>query len=56
LREHRRSLAVAAYLTFAAPILLPVYALVGGVVPLVAGMVVAAAAELIVLTGRGRAS
>jgi tetratricopeptide (TPR) repeat protein len=54
LRAHRRSLAVAAYLTFAAPVLLPVYALVGGVVPLVAGMVVAVAAEMIVLTTRGR--
>ena len=52
LRARRRSLAAAAYLTFAAPVLLPVYALVGDVVPLVAGMVVAAAAELIVLTTR----
>lgn len=56
LRAYRRDLATAAYLTFAAPILLLVYALVGGVVPLVAGMVVAAAAELIVLTTRNRAA
>jgi tetratricopeptide (TPR) repeat protein len=56
LRAHRRALAVAAYLTFAAPILLPVYALVGGVGPLVAGMLLAAAAEMIVLTGRRRAA
>lgn len=55
LRAHRRALAVAAYLTFAAPILLPVYALVGGVGPLVAGMLLAAAAETIVLIGRRRA-
>jgi tetratricopeptide (TPR) repeat protein len=54
LRAHRRPLAAAAYLTFAAPILLPVYALVGGVVPLVGGMVLAAAAELLVLTNRDR--
>jgi hypothetical protein len=54
LRTHRRSLAWAAYLTFAAPIVLLVYTLVGGVVPLVAGMVVAAAAEAIVLTTRNR--
>jgi hypothetical protein len=52
LRTHRRSLAVAAYLTFAAPLLLAVYALIGGVAPLVAGMVLAAAAEMIVLTTR----
>jgi hypothetical protein len=54
LRAHRRSLAWAAYLTFAAPVLLPVYTLVGGVVPLVAGMLVAVAAEMIVLTTRDR--
>jgi Flp pilus assembly protein TadD len=54
LRAHRRPLAIAAYLTFAAPLLLPVYALVGGVVPLAAGMVLAAAAEMIVLTTRSR--
>jgi tetratricopeptide (TPR) repeat protein len=54
LRAHHRSLAAAAYLTFVAPILLPVYALVGGLAPLVAGLVLAATAELIVLTSRNR--
>jgi tetratricopeptide (TPR) repeat protein len=56
LRTHRRSLAGAAYLTFAAPVLLLVYTLVGGVVPLAAGMLLAVAAEMIVLTTRDRAS
>jgi hypothetical protein len=55
LRGHHRSLAWATYLTFAAPILLLLYTFVGGVVPLVAGMVLAAAAEMIVLTTRIRA-
>ncbi|MFI6075005.1 hypothetical protein ACIA5C_25925 [Actinoplanes sp. NPDC051343] len=55
LRGHHRSLAWATYLTFAAPILLLIYTFVGGVVPLVAGMVLAAAAEMIVLTTRNRA-
>ena len=52
MRAQERPLAAAAYLTFAAPILLVVYAFVGGVVPLVAGMVLAAAAELTVLITR----
>jgi tetratricopeptide (TPR) repeat protein len=56
LRTHRRSLAGAAYLTFAAPVLLLVYTLVGGVVSLAAGMLLAVAAEMIVLTTRDRAS
>jgi tetratricopeptide (TPR) repeat protein len=54
LRAHGRPLAVAAYLNFAAPLLLPVYALIGGVVPLVVGMVLAAVAEVITLTARPR--
>jgi hypothetical protein len=54
LRAHRRGLAWAAYLTFAAPVLLLVYTFVGGVVPLVVGMLLAAAAEMIVLTARNR--
>jgi tetratricopeptide (TPR) repeat protein len=52
LRSQRRGLAAAAYLIFIAPVLLLAYALVGGVFPLLAGMVLAAAAELIVLTTR----
>lgn len=56
LRAHRRPLAIAAYLNFAAPLLLPVYALVGGVAPLAAGMVLAATAELIILTTRPKPS
>jgi hypothetical protein len=56
LRAHRRALAWAAYLTFAAPVLLLVYTFVGGVVPLVVGMLLAAAAEMIVLAARSRAA
>jgi len=56
LRSGRRSLAWAAYLTFAAPVLLLVYTLIGGVGPLVAGMLLAAAAGMIVLTTRHRAA
>jgi tetratricopeptide (TPR) repeat protein len=52
LRAGDRRLAVAAYGTFAAPVLIIVYALVGGLVPLVAAMAVAAVAELLVLTRR----
>ncbi|GIE97998.1 tetratricopeptide repeat protein [Paractinoplanes rishiriensis] len=52
LRRVNRPLAGAVYLCFVAPVLLPVYALVGGVIPLVAGMVLAAMAELLVLTRR----
>jgi hypothetical protein len=49
LRAGRRSLAAALYLSLAAPLLLPVYALVGGVIPLIVGMVLAAAAGMVVL-------
>ena len=56
LRAHRRPLAIAVYLNFVAPLLLPVYALVGGVAPLAAGMVLAATAELIILTTRPKSS
>jgi len=52
LRSRRRPLAAAAYLTFAAPVLLLAYTFVGGVIPLVAAMLLAAAAELAVLTAR----
>jgi Flp pilus assembly protein TadD len=52
LRAADRPLAGATYLSFAAPVLLPVYAVVGGVVPLAAGMVLAAVAQLLVLTRR----
>jgi Flp pilus assembly protein TadD len=52
LRTHQRPLAAAAYLGFAAPLLLVVYAPVGGVVPLVAAMVLAALASTLVLTRR----
>jgi Flp pilus assembly protein TadD len=52
LRAHDRALAAATYLTFAAPLFLLVYALLGSVVPLVAGMLLAAAAEMLILTRR----
>jgi Flp pilus assembly protein TadD len=52
LRTADRPLAGAVYLSFAAPVLLPVYAFVGGVIPLVAGMVLAAVAQALVLTRR----
>ena len=52
LRTQLRPLAVAAYLTFAAPVLLLAYTFVGGLIPLIAAMLLAAAAELTVLTTR----
>jgi Flp pilus assembly protein TadD len=52
LRAGNRPLAAAAYLSFAAPVLLPIYAAVGGVIPLIAGMVLAAAATMLILTKR----
>ncbi|WP_030443674.1 tetratricopeptide repeat protein [Actinoplanes subtropicus] len=52
LRANHRWLAVALYLSLAAPLLLPVYALVGGVIPLIAGMLLAAVANMVVLTRR----
>ncbi|MET0423435.1 MAG: tetratricopeptide repeat protein [Actinoplanes sp.] len=52
LRAHDRRLATAAYLAFAAPLLLPIYALVGGVTPLIAGMVLAGAATMLILLRR----
>ena len=52
LRHTDRPLAAAAYLSFAAPLLLPFYALVGGVVPLAIGMILAATAELVILIRR----
>jgi hypothetical protein len=55
LRSHRRPLAWAAYLNFAAPILLPVYALVGGVAPLIAALLLSAAAQLTAVMARSKA-
>ena len=52
LRAGDRGLALAAYLTFVAPAFLLLYAAIGGLAPLVIGMVLAAGAELLVLTGR----
>jgi hypothetical protein len=52
MRKTDRRLACAAYLTFVAPILILVYAVVGGLIPLVAAMVIAALAEILVLTRR----
>jgi hypothetical protein len=54
LRDGDRRLAVAVYLTFAAPLFLLGYAAVGGPIPLVAGMLTAAVAELLTLVGRRR--
>ena len=52
LRAKDRRLAVAAYLTFVAPLVVLGYALIGGLVTLVAAMVVAGVAELLVVTRR----
>ncbi|GLW33836.1 hypothetical protein Areg01_67740 [Actinoplanes regularis] len=52
LRSGDRVLAAALYLTFAAPLFLVAYAVVGGLPTLIAGMVLAAVAEMVVLTGR----
>jgi tetratricopeptide (TPR) repeat protein len=52
LRSRDRPLAAALYLTFAAPLFLVAYAAVGGLPMLVVGMVLAAVADLVVLTGR----
>ncbi|GAA4594147.1 hypothetical protein GCM10023107_29490 [Actinoplanes octamycinicus] len=52
LRSGDRKLAVALYLTFAAPLFLVAYAVVGGLPTLLAGMVLAAIGELVVLTSR----
>ncbi|GIE79951.1 hypothetical protein Aph02nite_59010 [Actinoplanes philippinensis] len=54
LRDSDRTLAVAVHLTFAAPLFLLAYAMVGGPVPLVAGMLTAAVAEIVVLLHRHR--
>ena len=51
-RAQARPVAAAAYLAFGAPLLLLVYAVVGGLVPLLIGMALAAVAELLVLTVR----
>jgi hypothetical protein len=52
LRDSDRLLGVAVYLTFASPLFLLAYAVVGGPVPLVAGMLTAAVAEMVVLLHR----
>jgi hypothetical protein len=52
MRKTNRPLAGAAYLTFVAPLLILLYALVGGLIPLIAAMVMAALAETLVLTRR----
>ncbi len=52
LRHHNRPLAAAAYVGFVAPLLLFVYALAGGVIPLVTALVLAALAEVLILTKR----
>jgi tetratricopeptide (TPR) repeat protein len=52
LRSRQVRLALAAYGTTVAPLLLVVYAVVGGLIPLFTAMVVAALAELLVLTHR----
>ena len=51
-RAKDRRLAVAVYGSFLAPVLVFGYALVGSLVPLIAAMVVAAVAELLVITRR----
>ena len=52
LRVRDRRLAAAVYIAFAAPLVVVVYALVGGVVPLVTAMLLAAVAEALVLARR----
>lgn len=52
LRSGDKRLAAAVYLTFAAPLSLLVYAMIGGLLPLIAGMTVAMVAELLVLLSR----
>jgi hypothetical protein len=52
LRSGKRSLVVALYLTFAAPLFLVAYAVVGGLPTLLAGMVLAVVAEGLVLLRR----
>ncbi len=52
LYAHDRKTAIAAYLSFVAPLLLLGYAAIGGVIPLIAGMILAAAAQLTVVLGR----
>ncbi|WP_433371493.1 hypothetical protein ACQPZX_47590 [Actinoplanes sp. CA-142083] len=52
LRAGDRGLATAVYLSLAAPLLFLVYTAIGGVVPLVAGMVLAAAAGMLILVRR----
>ena len=52
MRKSDRILAGAAYLTFLAPLLILVYALIGGLIPLVVALVMAASAEILVLLRR----
>lgn len=50
--RHRRRLALTAYLAACGPVLLMSYAVLGGYLPLVAAIAVAAVAELLILTRR----
>jgi hypothetical protein len=52
LRATRRNLAVATYLSFVAPVFLVLYATVGGLIPLIVGMVIAAVAEFLAAAGK----
>jgi hypothetical protein len=52
LRRRDTQLALAAFFAVAAPVLLVLYAAVGGLVPLISAMVVGAIAELLVLFRR----
>jgi tetratricopeptide (TPR) repeat protein len=52
IRRHDRLLAVAVYASAVAPLLILAYALVGGLIPLVAALVLTGAAELIIVTRR----
>ncbi|MEV6350801.1 hypothetical protein [Actinoplanes sp. NPDC051851] len=52
LRSGDRALAIAAYLTFAAPLFLLAYAVVGGLPTLIAAMVLAGVADLLIVIGR----
>jgi tetratricopeptide (TPR) repeat protein len=51
-RQRDRRLATAVYAVFTAPLLVIAYAVVGGLVPLIAAMLVAAVAEALILTRR----
>jgi hypothetical protein len=52
LRSADRRLAAAVYLSFVAPVFLLLYTVIGGLIPLITAMVLAAVAELLVITSR----